>query len=675
MWAFSSATTEAHDQVSQLQQRFTVLSGSAEGGQVAFAALVKNANQMGVGLDDGAQAFNRFIIAGKEIGVTTAEATDLASTFLKLGRIGGATTAELQSGLVQWGQAMQSGKLQGDEFRAINESMGIVMQYLAKEMKVSAGALKELSSEGKITADVMVNALANAAKDVDNQFASLPRTASAMGQEVKNNFTLLLDDLDSVFGGSNFVKSVYTTLNDLVNGARDKVKASEDVRIGQLQDEIDRRNKSLEDRKKSWFQSPAFDQQDTMYRDQAQKELDDIRKRQTQRAQKEREDDLQAGLQRELNIRQKHQQTVDKISEGADPLEKALKERDKSLSDLKSALDAGAISEERYSKVVGAVNDQYDDAVERANKRANALTIEDRAINRLTANFESLALHITHAEIATQEFADNEAFTRLDMRASDRVVDFLTDFAKQARISGASLQELADLAGISLEKLRADFRKLEVELTKRKALERSRELSFEVDETSKLANATLQGAAAAAEMAQAIEVERQLREMGLDAKDKDLDKIREEVRLKLAAKSAQDEYLRAAQDGMNILRRYGDGNTRLGMDLEELDRTRQILAKNGKLTTEMAQAFDVARYEAVKASDTISGSFLRAAEDIGYALTDSFERAFANGRFEAKDLMADLKRIFAHLVIQVGVTPVKTPLITKQSVEAFGISK
>lgn len=119
-------------------------------------------------------------MSGKDLGLTTNEATDLASTFLKLGRIGGSTTAELQSGITQFGQSLAAGTAQGDEFRSMMENTPLVMRAIAKEMGVNVSALKQLSSEGKITAEVMTNALFNAMKDVDAQFAQLPRTASAM---------------------------------------------------------------------------------------------------------------------------------------------------------------------------------------------------------------------------------------------------------------------------------------------------------------------------------------------------------------------------------------------------------------------------------------------------------------------------------------------------------------
>lgn len=72
----------------------------------------------------------------------------------------------------------------------------------------------------------------------------------------------MLDDLDKVFGGSSFVKSVYTTINDLVNSARAKIAPSDDQRATDLESEIAKRRKNIDDRNASFWKSPAFDDQD-----------------------------------------------------------------------------------------------------------------------------------------------------------------------------------------------------------------------------------------------------------------------------------------------------------------------------------------------------------------------------------------------------------------------------
>ena len=71
------------------------------------------------------------------------------------------TSAEAASGaFLQLSQALGSGRLQGDEFRSIAEQVPGILKLVADEMGVTVGQLKQLGSEGKITSDILINALA-----------------------------------------------------------------------------------------------------------------------------------------------------------------------------------------------------------------------------------------------------------------------------------------------------------------------------------------------------------------------------------------------------------------------------------------------------------------------------------------------------------------------------------
>ena len=71
------------------------------------------------------------------------------------------TSAQAASGaFLQLSQALGSGRLQGDEFRSIAEQVPGILKLVADEMGVTVGALKKLGSDGKITADVLINSLA-----------------------------------------------------------------------------------------------------------------------------------------------------------------------------------------------------------------------------------------------------------------------------------------------------------------------------------------------------------------------------------------------------------------------------------------------------------------------------------------------------------------------------------
>ena len=73
--------------------------------------------------------------------------------------IGGASAQEQSAAMYQLTQAMASGRLQGDEFRSIMENAPMLAQSIAQYLGKSTAELREMSSEGLLTSDVIKNAL------------------------------------------------------------------------------------------------------------------------------------------------------------------------------------------------------------------------------------------------------------------------------------------------------------------------------------------------------------------------------------------------------------------------------------------------------------------------------------------------------------------------------------
>lgn len=104
------------------------------------------------------------------------EAIRFSELMSKSFAVSGASTQERSAGMYQLTQAMAAGKLQGDEFRSITENAPMLAKAISDSMGVSMGKLKELSSEGVITADIIKNALFSAAEDIESKFSSMPLT-------------------------------------------------------------------------------------------------------------------------------------------------------------------------------------------------------------------------------------------------------------------------------------------------------------------------------------------------------------------------------------------------------------------------------------------------------------------------------------------------------------------
>lgn len=119
-------------------------------------------------------------------------------------KVSGASTSEQAAAMTQLSQAMAAGRLQGDEYVSIMENAPAVIQAITKYLGVSKGELKEMSSEGAITADIIKAAMFASADDINSKFETMPATFSSVWSKIKN-------------GGLQAFQSVIAKSNQLLN--------------------------------------------------------------------------------------------------------------------------------------------------------------------------------------------------------------------------------------------------------------------------------------------------------------------------------------------------------------------------------------------------------------------------------------------------------------------------
>ena len=114
------------------------------------------------------------------------ETIQFAENLNKLFAIAGTEQASIAAASLQLTQALGSGVLRGEEFNAVFEAAPNIMQTVADSMGVPIGSLRGMAAEGKITADIVKNALLGATEDINSQFESMPMTWSQVWTGVMN---------------------------------------------------------------------------------------------------------------------------------------------------------------------------------------------------------------------------------------------------------------------------------------------------------------------------------------------------------------------------------------------------------------------------------------------------------------------------------------------------------
>lgn len=100
--------------------------------------------------------------------------------------IGGAGAQGQSAAMLQLTQAMASGVLRGEELNSIFENAPGIIQSIAKYLDVPIGQIRTMASEGQITADIVKNAMFEAAGDIERTFSNMPKTWGQIWTGMKN---------------------------------------------------------------------------------------------------------------------------------------------------------------------------------------------------------------------------------------------------------------------------------------------------------------------------------------------------------------------------------------------------------------------------------------------------------------------------------------------------------
>lgn len=158
-------------------------------------------------LEDMADVVARFGNNTRDTFANNKEVVAFSELVQKQMTIAGASTQESANAMLQLSQALGSGVLRGDELNSIFEQAPNLIQGIADYLDVPIGKIREMASDGAITADVVKNSVFAAAEDINAKFDAMPMTWGQMWQSMKNRALIALNPL-------------LTRINEMLNDER-----------------------------------------------------------------------------------------------------------------------------------------------------------------------------------------------------------------------------------------------------------------------------------------------------------------------------------------------------------------------------------------------------------------------------------------------------------------------
>lgn len=152
--------------------------------------------------DSTAQVYQRFAQNAKSLGINLKQAASLTETVSKAIAISGGSATSAEAALIQFGQALSSGVLRGEEFASIGEQAGGLRDAIAKGLNLSIKELREWADNGKLTTDVVVKALENAKVSVDDLFGKTDFTGAQGWQLIQDAAMKTVGEFSKATGAS-----------------------------------------------------------------------------------------------------------------------------------------------------------------------------------------------------------------------------------------------------------------------------------------------------------------------------------------------------------------------------------------------------------------------------------------------------------------------------------------
>ena len=203
--ALTKMFLQTSDTMSQITAKLNLINDGQQTTAELQDMIYQSAQRTRTSYESTANVVARLGQNAKEAFGSNAELIQFAENLNKSFVIAGSSQEEIASASLQLTQALGSGVLRGEELNAVFEAAPNIIRTIADYLGVGVGEIRQMASDGQITADVVKNAMLAATDDINSEFASMPMTLAQAFTMGKNSIQNALRD--SFAGWSDFLNT------------------------------------------------------------------------------------------------------------------------------------------------------------------------------------------------------------------------------------------------------------------------------------------------------------------------------------------------------------------------------------------------------------------------------------------------------------------------------------
>lgn len=226
------------DEATNVKNKITDVTSSSEELATMQGILLSTANATRSGLSATTDLYATLNRNARELVKTDQDLVDITGTITKAFALSGATTAEADGAIRQLSQGLAAGALRGDEFNSVAEGAPEIMRAIAKETGLTTGQLRAFAAEGKITADIVIKALQNAAQGIDVRFSKMSATVGQSLKVAENNLIDFLGKQNEALGVTDKLGKGIVGLSENLDTMQDVLVLSASIMAGRYTSSI-----------------------------------------------------------------------------------------------------------------------------------------------------------------------------------------------------------------------------------------------------------------------------------------------------------------------------------------------------------------------------------------------------------------------------------------------------
>lgn len=202
------------DTYTGLQNRLKLVTDSAEELASTNERLLSIAQNTRNSLEGTVDLYSRLARSTDSLGISNDRLFAVTESVNQAIAVSGTTAASAEAALFQLGQGLSAGALRGEELNSVLEQTPRLAQAIADGLGVSIAQLRELGSEGQLTAERVIQALENQSSVLAREYSNTSSTISQAFQKINNELITYIGNADKSTGATESLVSALNGVSD-----------------------------------------------------------------------------------------------------------------------------------------------------------------------------------------------------------------------------------------------------------------------------------------------------------------------------------------------------------------------------------------------------------------------------------------------------------------------------